>query len=39
LVLNGKQEQMDALRNGPLAKVALLGALGLFLVFAYLQIR
>ena len=39
LVLNGKQEQMGALRNGPLAKIALLGALGLFLVFAYLQIR
>jgi Mn2+/Fe2+ NRAMP family transporter len=39
LVLNGKSERMGALSNGPLAKAALLGALGLFLVFGYLQIR
>ena len=39
LLLNGKKERMGALGNGPLAKAALLGALGLFLVFGYLQIR
>jgi len=39
LVLSGRRESMGALRNGPLARIALLGALGLFLVFGYLQIR
>lgn len=39
LVLNGRRESMGALRNGILATVTLLGALGLFLVLGYLQIR
>jgi hypothetical protein len=39
LVLNGRRGSMGALRNGSLARIALLGSLGLFLVFGYLQIR
>lgn len=39
LVLNRRQESMGDLRNGLLARIALLGALSLFLIFGYLQIR
>jgi Mn2+/Fe2+ NRAMP family transporter len=39
LVLGGRKERMGALGNGLLAKIVLLGSLGLFLVFGYLQIR
>ena len=39
LVLNGRRESLGALRNGSLARFALLGALALFLVFGYIQIR
>ena len=39
LVLNGRRRSMGALRNGPLARIALLGALALFLVFGCIQIR
>jgi Mn2+/Fe2+ NRAMP family transporter len=39
LVLNGRQDLLGALRNGPLARLVLLGAVCLFLAFSYLQIR
>ena len=39
LVLGSRQQRMGSLGNGALAKISLLGALGLFLAFGYLQIR
>jgi Mn2+/Fe2+ NRAMP family transporter len=39
LVLNGRPESMGELRNGPLTRIALWGALGLFVAFAYFEIR